>query len=136
MSYALSPALQRAIFARLKADPTLIGLTGGTIFDSYPAGEVPPLYVALGPERVRDRSDKTGYAAQHDLTISVVTREPGFAIAKDVAAAVSDALVDAALPLSRGHLVGLRFLRANAARTGTNDTRRIDLIFRALVSGA
>ena len=52
---------------------------------------------------------------------------------KAAAAAVSDALVDADLPLTRGHLVSLRFLRAQAARKGPGDTRQIDLTFRARV---
>jgi hypothetical protein len=47
---------------------------------------------------------------------------------------VSDALVGADLPLTRGHLVFLRFLRGQAVRSGA--TRRIDLTFRARVEDA
>ena len=48
-------------------------------------------------------------------------------------AAVSDALVDASLILSRGKLVSLNFHRARARRVQDADMRRIDLRFRARV---
>jgi len=58
----------------------------------------------------------------------------GFAQAKVAAAAVSDALIDVDLPLSRGMLISLQFYKATAARVGTGDTRQINLIFRARVA--
>jgi len=82
---------------------------------------------------VRDRSDKTGGGALHIFTVSVIDNGAGFARAKAAAAAVSDALVDASLTLSRGTLVSLRFDRARARRVQTGDLRRIDLTFRARV---
>jgi hypothetical protein len=136
MSYAMSAALQTAIYQRLIGDPTLTGLVGSAIFDALPAGDVPPLYVTLGPETVRDQSDKTGAGALHELSILVVTQSAGFTQAKEAAAAVSDALVDAELSLTRGSLVSLNFLKASAARVGSGDTRRITLIFRARVCDA
>jgi hypothetical protein len=89
--------------------------------------------VALGPEVARDRSDKSGAGAEHEFTVSVVTDSAGFVSAKATAAAVSDALVDADLTLTRGQLVSLNFYRAVAARVGTGDKRQINLIFRARV---
>jgi hypothetical protein len=83
---------------------------------------------------VRDRSDISGAGAEHRFIVSVVTDEAGFAAAKSVAAAVSDALADANLPLSRGRLVGLWFDRVTARRSGkAGRVRRIDLRFRARV---
>lgn len=134
MTAALSAPLQAAIFARLQADAALIALVGPHVLDALPPGAPPPLYVALGPEVIRDRSDGTGHGAEHDVLVSVVTDGAGFAAAKAAAGAVSDALVDADLALSRGRLVFLRFLRAQALRSGT--TRRIDLTFRARVDDA
>lgn len=133
MSYGVSPALQAAVYQRLAADATLAALVGSAIFDAAPPGILPSLYVALGPEVVRDRSDKTGRGAEHEFTVSVVTDAAGFSAAKAAAAAVSDALVDADLTLSRGHLVSLCFLRAQAARVGAGDQRQINLTFRARV---
>ena len=133
MSYGVSSALQGAVYQRLQADAALAALVGGDIFDAAPPGVVPSIYVSLGPEDVRDRSDKTGRGADHDFTVSVVTTAAGFQSAKDAAAAVSDALVDAPLVLSRGSLVSLNFVRARAKRVQDADVRRIDLRFRARV---
>lgn len=133
MSYALSAPLQAAVFGALSADAALNALVGEAIFDAEPAGALPLSYVSLGGERARDRSDKTGGGALHEFDIAVVTEAEGFLTAKQIAAAVSDALVDADLPLSRGRLVYLRFVRARAARAERGRIRRIDLTFRARV---
>jgi hypothetical protein len=133
MSYGVSASLQQAIFQHLVADTALDALVSGAIYDAVPAGIITGTYVSLGPEDVRERSDKTGHGALHEVTISVVTDAAGFQAAKEVAAAVSDALVDASLPLTRGSLVYLNFHRARARRVEDADIRRIDLIFRARV---
>ncbi|KIN72103.1 DUF3168 domain-containing protein [Sulfitobacter guttiformis] len=134
MSYAVSGALQAAVFAALNEDVALTALVGGAIYDAVPAGGVPDLYVRLGSETVRDASDGSGAGAVHFLNISVITTSPGFASAKAVAAAVSDALHDAKLELARGALVSLRFERASARRIDAASARQIDLRFRARVS--
>lgn len=133
MSYGVSAALQAAVFERLAGDPTLTALVGPAIFDAVPQGTLPPIYVTLGPERVTDLSDKTGRGAQHELTVSVITDQAGFALAKEAAGAVSDALVDAALALTRGRLVRMQFHKASASRIGGGAERQIDVIFRAVV---
>jgi hypothetical protein len=133
MSYAAAGALQAAVFAHLTSHAPLTALIGSAIYDALPGGSLPALYAVLGAEGVRDRSDKTGAGADHDLTISVVTATSGFASAKAAAALICDRLIDAPLTLTRGRLVGLSFQRATAARTGTGDERRIDLIFRARI---
>ncbi|MDK3072946.1 DUF3168 domain-containing protein [Sedimentitalea sp. JM2-8] len=134
MSYGLANALQTAVYQQLRSDALVSTLVGNAVYDALPVGDVPNLYVTLGPETVRDRSDISGVGAEHRFIISVVTDEAGFGAAKNVAAAVGDALIDADLPLSRGRLVGLWFDRATARRTGkAGRVRRIDLRFRARV---
>jgi hypothetical protein len=133
MSYAVSAALQAAVYQALTADVSLGALVGNAIYDEVPPGILPDTYVVLGGESVRDRSDQTGRGALHRLSISVVTDQAGFRAAKRVAGAVSDALNDAPLTLERGRLVHLHFYRAQARREGTGAQRRIDLIFRARV---
>lgn len=133
MSYGVSAALQTAVYQTLVADTALAGLLGANIYDALPSGQLPSLYVALGPEVVADRSDGTGAGAEHTFTVSVVTDASGFAMAKHAAAAVSDALVNADLVLTRGVLIALNFYRAKAIRVGTADERRIDLMFKARV---
>ncbi|MEY8828061.1 DUF3168 domain-containing protein [Sedimentitalea sp. XS_ASV28] len=132
MSYAMASALQAAVYQRLRDDPDLGALVGDAIFDAAPEGELPELYVTLGTETVRDRSDAVGTGAEHRFTVSVISAAAGFGVAKDVAGAVSDALSDARPTLSRGRVIGLWFERAQARRTGTaGRTRQIDLRFRA-----
>ena len=133
MSYGVGAALQAAVYQRLAGDGALDALVSGAIHDSIPPGTVTGTYVSLGPEDVRDASDQVGRGAVHEFTVSVVTNQAGFQQAKAVAAAVSDALTGASLPLSRGRLVGLWFLSARARRVEKADVRRIDLTFRARV---
>ena len=131
MTYAASQGLQAALYARLVADAALGALVGGAVYDALPSGTPPAIYVALGPETVRDRSDATGRGAEHDFTISVVSDSAGFSAAKAAAAAVCDALTGAPLDLARGTLVALWFREARATRTGTAERRQVDLLFRA-----
>lgn len=133
MSYALSAPLQAAIYDALAGDVALDGLVAGAIFDAEPTGAVPSLYVSLGPEVVKPASDVSAMGAVHEFTISVVTDAAGFAGAKTVAGAISDLLIDADLPMSRGICVGCRLLKARAAREDSGIKRRIDLTFRARV---
>ena len=133
MSYGVSAALQAAIYLALAEDSALAALVGGAIFDVVPAGQLPGTYVSLGPEEVRDRSDKTGRGTDHRFTVSVVTEAAGFQQAKTVAGAISDVLDGASPPLARGRVVTLQFLRARAIRVSAAKNRRIDLTFRARV---
>lgn len=134
MSYAMSAALQEAVFTALTGNAALAALVGTAIYDAPPSGSLPVTYVALGPEEVRDRSDVTGAGAEHDLTVSVISSEAGFRTAKRSAAAISDVLNGAGLTMSRGTLVSLVFLKARAVRADKAGLRRIDLIFRARVA--
>ena len=127
MSYAVSGALQSAVFAALSGNAALVGLVGSAIYDAVPAGTLPDLYVRLG-------TDGSGAGAVHFLTVSVITTNPGFASAKAAATAVSDALHNADLALTRGTLVSMQFERATARRIDAASARQIDLRFRARVS--
>ena len=133
MTYAISAALQTAVYETLVTDPGLTALVGDAVYDAIPSGARPGLYVAIGPEQVRDQSDATGAGALHEFVISVVSDHSGFARAKQVAAVVSDALHDGDLTLTRGNLVFLQFHRARATRARNAEARRIDLTFRARV---
>ena len=133
MSYVLAAPLQAAVYQALIADAALGALVGSAIYDAIPAGSLPPLYVSLGAETVQDASDVTGNGAVHQFTVSVITDTPGFATAKQVAAAISAVLHDADLTLSQGRLVSMTFERASAGRIEGGTGRQIDLRFRARV---
>lgn len=133
MSYAMSGPLQAAVFNALSASSQIGALVGSAIYDAVPSGALPDLYIRLGSEDVTDASDGSGAGAVHQFTVSIITTTAGFARAKETAGAVSDALHDADLSLSRGRLVALRFEKAKAARIDSVSVRRIDLTFRARV---
>lgn len=133
MSYGVAQALQVGIFNALSADAVLTALVGTAIYDELPPGPVDGAYVSLGAEEVRDLSAKDGDLAAHSFGISVVSAVEGFAEPKAIAAAVSDALVDATPELSRGRIVSLRFVKARARRVRAGQVRRIDMTFRAIV---
>ena len=129
----LSAALQRGVFETLAGDAALATIVGTEIHDGRPAGALPDLYVSLGPEEVRDRSDKTRAGAEHRFEVAVFTTRDGFADAKAAAAAVSDALDEARPVLTRGRVISLTFLRARARRLRAGQTRAIEMTFRAIV---
>ncbi len=131
MSYGITAALQAAVYGALSGDAAVAALSGGAVYDALPPGPVQPLYLTLGPENARDASDKTGAGAVHDFAVTVVSEAAGFASAKALAAAVSDALTGADLTLARGRLVRMAFLRARARRV--DGGREIELWFRARV---
>lgn len=134
MSYAMAGALQAAVYQQLQSDPGVSALVGGAVYDAVPSGELPDVYVVLGTETVRDRSDGESAGAEHRFIVSVLSDAAGFGMAKEVAGAVSDALSVPPPGLSRGRLVGLWFERAQARRAGkAGRVRRIDLQFRARV---
>ncbi len=134
MSYATSAPLQAAVYGRLSADPLVQLVVGTAIHDAIPPGTPPGTFIVMGPEEVVDRSDGTAAGAEHRLKISVISNAAGFQKAKEVAGAVSDALLRQPPPaLSRGRVVGMWFQRADASRMRSSGARRIDLTFRVLV---
>lgn len=133
MSYAVSAALQSAVFGVIAADPGVTALVGDGVYDAIPSGTLPSLYVSIGTEVVRNEDDNTGFGTAHWFVISVITDVPGFFAAKEAAGAVCDALEAAELTLSRGRLVSLRFQRARAVKIDKGAGRRIDLTFRARI---
>ena len=130
MTYALAAPLQEAVFERLTGEPSLTGIP---VFDAPPPGKPPEIYVALGPEDVRDRSDNVGSAAQHRFSVTVIGDGGGFQRLKETAWAVEAALSAGRLVLSRGRVVLLRFERATARRDRNGTRRRIEMTFRALL---
>ncbi|MGY6633261.1 MAG: DUF3168 domain-containing protein [Alkalilacustris sp.] len=134
MSYAVAAALQVAMYARLSNDPAVRALVGSAIYDAIPPGTPPGTIVVVGPGDVVDRSCVTNAAAEHRPRVSVISNAAGFHHAKEVAAAVSDALLASPAPmLARGRVVGIWFARAEATRMRGSGARRIEMTFRVLV---
>jgi hypothetical protein len=130
MSYGAAAMLQTAIYGVLASAPALAGVL---VVDAVPAQGGTGTFILIGPEEVSDQSDKSGRGAEHRVMVSVISDANGFLASKTVAAAVCDALVDAAPPLTTGRIVGIRFLKASAKRLEDGDVRRIDLTFRVRI---
>jgi hypothetical protein len=130
MSYQAAAALQTALYSQLTTFPALDGIS---IVDAIPSGTTPGTFVLIGPEQVLDQSDKSGAGAEHRFEVSVISDAAGFMTAKEVAAAVSDALLGGGISLGVGTLVSINFLKATARRLDQGANRRIDLQFRARI---
>lgn len=126
MSYAVSAALQKAVYQQLDT-------LGTPVFDAVPSGPLPELYISIGPEEARNASDATGVGAIHLFTVTVFSSAPSFAKAKGIAAQISDALTGPMPWLDRGTLIDISFQRARARRNEKGGGRQIDLRFRARV---
>lgn len=136
MSYAAALALQGAVYQHLRADTGLAALVGDAIFDAMPVDAPSGVHVSIGPEEVREAGDASAAGAMHDFVVSVLSgaeESAGFAAVKEAAVAVTEALEGGDLPLARGHLCALRFLRARARRVENGAARRVDLTFRARI---
>ena len=133
MTYALSFALQEAVYAALTGSGELAALVGGRIFDSPPHADAPEAeagpFVTLGEERAEAWGAQGLSGAEHEIEVSVHAGPEGFAAAKRAAAAVAEALVEALPPLATGRVATADFLGARARRA-KDGGRRIDLRFR------
>lgn len=126
MSYAGAAALQVAIYQHLVAQ-----LPGVAVYDALPVGAGAGSFVLLGPEEVLEAGDQSGRGAEHRFVVSVISDVAGFLAAKEIAVCLCDALEGAALVLTRGRLVRMQFLKAQAKRLVQGEARRIDLRFVA-----
>jgi len=135
MSYAMSAALQEAVFTALSGNVTLNARVEG-IYDAPPeSGGTPPIgtYITLGDDEAKDRSSASHKGVTLDFEVNIHSDFAGFSAAKAVAADVVDILAWAELGLSRGNLVNLKFLKSRTRRGAAPETRRIALVFRAIL---
>jgi hypothetical protein len=107
MSHEL--ALQKALIAHLKADPTLQASIEGRIWDAAPPSPGYP-HLLIGRSESRPVAADGG-GMEHLLTLTVVSRFPGAEEAKAVMAAVRLRLTDSALEADglRTVSLGVRF---------------------------
>ena len=135
MTYALAWPLQRAVYHRLATDLAVSALVGDRIHDAPPpeAGPAAGPYLTIGDETAKDWSTQTDRGAEHAIAITVHAASEGFAEAKRITAAVSDALLRDGLSLDRGHVVCIGFLGAETKRAEDGRLRQIALRFRVLV---
>jgi hypothetical protein len=88
--------------------------------------------VLIGDETVSAWAAGVDAGAAHEIAVSAVAAEAGFATVKQVAAEVCAALLGP-LTLERGRVVAVMFLGARTRRGRRGETRRVDMRFRVLV---
>ncbi|MDQ1155401.1 DUF3168 domain-containing protein [Brevundimonas sp. SORGH_AS_0993] len=113
-------ALQKALLARLKADPALDALLDGRIFDQAPEGAETP-YLVLGRCESRPVA-AADCGVEQRLTLTAVSRFAGTEEAKAVAAAVRACLEAATLEADGVRTATLRTVFSDVFRAG--DGRR------------
>lgn len=137
MTYALSWALQEALFAAICADPVCSETFGHRIYDGPPPlsgdAETQGLYLTFGDEEANDWSTATDLGASHLVRLDVHAPRRSFAEAKRAAAALSDAILGADFQMSRGRVVNTRFVDARTRREEGDALRRIEMRFRIIV---
>lgn len=135
MSYAITAALQVAVYDTLSANVALVALVEG-IYDAPPgSGGTPPVgtYITLGDEEAKDRSSGSHSGTTLDFEVNIHSDFAGFSAAKAVAAEVVNSLASADLGLTSGRVTLLRFLKSRTRRGAAPETRRIALVFRAIL---
>lgn len=133
MTYALAWPLQEALFTLFTTNAACVAAFAGRVFDGtlpLKDADAEGPYLVLGDEEARDWSSKTEGGAVHVVRLDVYAPRRGFGDAKQAAAAVSDALLAAELPTSRGTVVNTRFVDARTEREENDALRRIRLQFR------
>ena len=133
MTYALAWPLQEALFGLLTTDSGCVEALGGRVFDGtlpLKDADAEGAYLVIGDEIARDGSTKTEDGAVHVVRMDLYAPRRGFGDAKRAAAAVSDAVLEGHIPISRGSVVNARFVDAETERDQNDALRRIRLRFR------
>lgn len=119
-------ALQKAILARLKADPALDALLAGRVFDQAPEeAETPNLAIGRCESRPVAAAD---CGVEQRLTLTVMSRFAGMEEAKAVAAAVRACLEATTLEADGVRTATLRTVFSDVFRAG--DGRRTYAVVR------
>ena len=126
-------ALQAAAFSALTGDAALQALIGNParIYDAVPQDAVFP-YAVLGPAAGKPWDTKTTDGMEATLEVHTWSRYAGMKEAKDIMAAVLDALDNQALSVSGHTLVNLHFESSQTSLDKDGITRHGVQKFRAV----
>lgn len=98
--------LQKAVYAQLSGDATLLALVNG-IFDFVPQDTDFP-YIIIKNPRVSDWSTKTTQGAKVDFEVEIFTRERGSKSCFEIIDRIDELLDDASLTVTGHTLVDLQ----------------------------
>jgi len=127
-----SLAVQKAVIARLRADPGVIAIVGNRIYDNPPPEADFP-YLSIGPDQTLPDRASCYDGSEVILQIDGWSRTPGFQEVKTIAEAVRAALTDAPLDLSPAYrLVDIALDQLQTLRDPDGLTDHAVISFRAL----
>lgn len=124
-------SLQQAVHTALRGDAALTNLVADRIFDHVPQGTPFP-YIVIGEATAESFDTKTEDGQEQTLTIHSWSRHRGLLEAKEIMAAVTDALDQQSLSIAGHDLVLLRFVFARTLRDPDGLTRHGVQRFRAI----
>jgi Protein of unknown function (DUF3168) len=125
-------SLQKAIFAALAADATLLALLGGPrIYDDVPQASAFP-YISFGPLTARDWSTATDAGTEHTITLNVWSQAKGRAQVHEIMSAARAVLHGQSLTLDGHRLINLRHESSEARRSADGETYLGTARFRAV----
>jgi hypothetical protein len=124
--------LQKAVYAALSSDATLITLLGGGGIHDAPPQDAAFPYVVIDQMQIRDWSTGTEPGAEHMLTLHVWSDYAGKRDAYEIADAVRAALDGALLSLEEHRLINLRHQYSELKRDADGETQHGVLRFRAV----
>jgi Protein of unknown function (DUF3168) len=125
-------SLQKALFAALAADATLLALLGGPrIYDDVPQASAFP-YITFGPSTARDWSTGTDTGTEHAITLNVWSQAKGRAQVHEIMAAARAVLHGQSLTLDGHRLINLRHESSEARRSTDGETYHGTARFRAV----
>lgn len=119
-----SLALQKALFAALTTDVSLLAvLGGGRVHDAVPQPAQFP-YVTFGLSNVKDADTTGSDCDEHVVTLHVWSRAAGRSEAHAIVAAIRGVVHDRALSLEGHRLVNLRHELSEIRRDSDGETYR------------
>lgn len=129
-------ALRTAIRNQLQADVALINRLGSSfVYDEAPPTAQKP-FIAFSAVRSRDWSTSTDTGTEHFVTLDIWSTHHGVSECLDIDARVTDALVDAPLPMTGKKLVLLHQIALETVRRDRGRLAAARLTLRALVDAA
>lgn len=123
--------IQKAVIAALKADVTVSGIVGNRVHDAVPPTAAKP-YLSLGPTQVLPDIAEEYEGSEVTFQIDGWSSGPKSVEAKQIGAAVRNALSGATLPLEDNqHLVNIEIVQTNYLPEPDGITQHAALTFRA-----
>lgn len=127
--------LQKALYARLAANPDVITSLGGArLYDEVPATALYP-YVTFGSATASPLGEDGNESAEHKVTLDVWSQRRGSGQAKQVLSALAAALEEETFTLAGAVLVDLQVTKITCDWDEEDLLTKGSLVLRAVTQG-